>query len=215
MPKSTRTKLTIPRVSALEAPKKGQRFAWDLEAPGLGVRITSHGAKSFIFERSFNGRTLRMTIGTTKAWRLSDARKEARRLQRLIDRGIDPREERRALAVADKLSGMIASEAWKAYLDAHENEWGERHMRDNRYLSRAPEGDNAGGVLWPLLQKRLGDIDASALIQWAQHALQTPSKSKINQGKGSALRQAHSRFRAFWRWACQRDEYSGAMADSS
>lgn len=216
MPKIKRTRLTVKKVSEIKAPKTGQRFVWDLEVPGLAVRVTFRGARSFIFERKFKGRTLRLTIGSCTAWRLPQAREEARRLQRLIDQGIDPREERRALEAAQRLSGMIVSEVWGAYLDAHRDQWGERHMRDNLYLARAPEASRPGGILWTLLQKNLGEIDIFTLLKWAQKALEAPNpRLAINQGRNTALRQAYMRLRAFWRWACQREEYSSAMSDPS
>jgi hypothetical protein len=39
-----------------------------------------------------DGSTIRSTIGDIRAWSLDSAKEEARRLQRLIDQGIDPRE---------------------------------------------------------------------------------------------------------------------------
>jgi hypothetical protein len=53
------------------------------------------GAKSFIFESKLNRQTVRVTIGDIRAWTLSAARDEARRLQTMIDQGIDPRQEKR------------------------------------------------------------------------------------------------------------------------
>lgn len=69
-----------------------QIFLWDTEALGLAARVTTAGAKSFIFQGKIGDDTIRTTIGSCNAWNLSEARAEARRLQTLIDRGIDPRE---------------------------------------------------------------------------------------------------------------------------
>lgn len=46
------------------------------------------------FQSIFLRKTIRMTIGKIDDWRIDDARSEARRLQTLIDVGIDPREEK-------------------------------------------------------------------------------------------------------------------------
>ncbi|MEP7073184.1 MAG: Arm DNA-binding domain-containing protein [Nitrosospira sp.] len=67
----------------------------------LAVRVTC-GAKAYIFQSPFNGTDLRMTIGNVEVWDIASARREARRLQSLIDQGIDPR-----LA---KASGLVAAE---------------------------------------------------------------------------------------------------------
>jgi len=211
MPKSTRTRLTVARVADLKAPREGQRFAWDADVGGLGVRVTSHGAKSFIFERSFNSKTLRLTIGATSAWSLSKAREEARRLQRLIDRGIDPRKERAAQKAVDKVSGMVVSDVWEAYLEVHKSQWGPRHMKDHHYLSRAPSKDKTTGVLYPLLKRKLADIDTSSLVRWVQDMAKMPARSRNNQGRGSAVRQGFMCFKTFWSWAHGMDEYCAAM----
>ncbi|MDP3478155.1 MAG: integrase family protein [Desulfoprunum sp.] len=91
-----REKLTIQRISRAAIPKdKSQTFIFDTEAPRLAVRITKGGAKSFIFETKLNRRTIRRTIGPCNAWNLEEARKEANRLQNLVNQGIDPGEQER------------------------------------------------------------------------------------------------------------------------
>lgn len=91
-----RERLTLQRVARAETPAgKSQIFIFDTEAPRLAVRITKGGSKSFIFETKLDRQTIRKTIGDCRAWTLEAARKEANRLQTLVDRGIDPREQER------------------------------------------------------------------------------------------------------------------------
>lgn len=91
-----RVRLTNQRIERAACPPgKGQSFIWDTESPRLAVRITAAGAKSFIFEGKLNRETIRSTIGACSVWTLEDARKEANRLQGLVDQDIDPRELRR------------------------------------------------------------------------------------------------------------------------
>jgi hypothetical protein len=60
------------------------------------LKASSGGAKNYVLQsRLETGATLRLTIGSTKTWTLGAARDEARRLQTLIDSGIDPRNEKR------------------------------------------------------------------------------------------------------------------------
>ncbi len=90
-----RERLTPERIRRLTLPEgAGQSFLWDTDAPRLAVRVTA-GAKSFIFESKLNRQTIRVTIGDVRAWTLAAARDEARRLQTMIDQGIDPRQEKR------------------------------------------------------------------------------------------------------------------------
>lgn len=108
--------------------------------------MTASGVKSYVFEGRLFGKTIRITIGSPNAWPLErhattdaatgktierlGARQEAARLKALMDRGIDPREERaeqRAEHEARKLDALrqnaTVSEAWAAYLDAHRSKW--------------------------------------------------------------------------------------------
>ena len=77
-----------------EAAKSNQLFIRDSDTRGLSLRVTV-GAKSFVFQGKLAGQSLRITIGDARALRVEAARKEARRLQALIDQKIDPRDERR------------------------------------------------------------------------------------------------------------------------
>ena len=87
-----RERLTPDRIRRFDCPPESkQAFLWDTEAPRLAVRVTP-GSKSFIFESKLARQTIRRTIGDVRAWILDDARTEARRLQTLVDQGIDPRE---------------------------------------------------------------------------------------------------------------------------
>lgn len=89
----TKVKLTAARIRDFDCPPdKTQAFLRDTDTQGLGVRATK-GAKAFIFQSKLkDGSTIRSTIGDIRAWSLDSAKEEARRLQRLIDQGTDPRE---------------------------------------------------------------------------------------------------------------------------
>ena len=105
-----RERLTPERIRRFECPPEStQAFLWDTEAPRLAVRATL-GSKSFIFESKLNRKTIRRTIGDVRAWILDDARAEARRLQTIVDRGLDPRELDREKA-EEKARAKAAKEA--------------------------------------------------------------------------------------------------------
>ena len=83
--------LTGSIIRKLPRPAEGNKVHYDAEVAGFGVRVTAAGAKSFILNyRTSSGRERRYTIGTAADWTATDARKEARRLRRLIDEGGDP-----------------------------------------------------------------------------------------------------------------------------
>lgn len=107
--------MTIERIKAFDCPPgKTQAFLWDKDVPRLAVRVTSSGVKAFIFEGKLDRSTIRWTIGKTGDWTIEDARKEARRLQALLDKGIDPREQEQARK-AEKAAKIAATEANQKY----------------------------------------------------------------------------------------------------
>lgn len=109
-----RERLTLTRIAAFSCPPdKQQAFLWDTEVPRLAVRAT-HGAKAFIYETKLAGKTVRVTIGKTDVWILDDARIEGRRIQTLIDQGIDPRDEKEARQAAREARKAAEAAARKA-----------------------------------------------------------------------------------------------------
>ena len=74
----------------------------------------SAGLKSFVFASKLKGVPLRITIGSTDVWVIDRAREEAKRLQTLIDQGIDPREVTREKAKV-KADAEQAKESRKRY----------------------------------------------------------------------------------------------------
>lgn len=206
---------------------KEQTIFSDAKTPGLGLRVTRSGAKSYVFEAKLHGKTVRITIGSIQVWPLGKAQTEAARLKVLIDQGIDPRQqaaEQRAKAEAAqtlaKSKEALVSDAWQAYLAyqkdkmqhshiEHGKRWGERHLKDHENLSQAGGeskkrggGVTTQGVLYPLLQMRMTDINANALKEWQRKEAET---------RANNARQGFEMFRAFWRWCVSRREYSAVI----
>ena len=82
---------------------KTASFFCDTDAKGFGLKASPGGSKRYVLEsRLESGATVRLTIGDPKIWPIDKARTEARRLQTLIDQGIDPRQQKRdRLAAAE------------------------------------------------------------------------------------------------------------------
>lgn len=109
-----RLHLTLNRISEITPPPGKQAvYVFDDEPKQLCVRVTPAGVKSFVFAGKLKGSPLRITIGSTDIWNLDDARKEARNLQILIDKGTDPRELERekARAIAAEIAAKEAERA--------------------------------------------------------------------------------------------------------
>lgn len=234
--KQRRVKLTVKRIDDLQPNGDTKAFLRDSEVPGLAVVAFPSGAKSFVFEARMGRRTMRTTIGSISSWRIPDAREEARRRRRLVDCGVDPRQEKKEKEAAERREELLFGEVWKAYLKAHNGKWSARHMADNLYLAKKSKEADRGGVILPLLSMRVAEIDASVLIRWANNAVaahearlaevaaikkareaedqEQESQGRVTpiRGRNTALRQGFVRIRACWNWAHQREEYVGAMA---
>lgn len=84
---------TASRVNSFQCKiGKQQSIYWDGKTPGLGLRVTAAGTRSYIFETSLHNKTIRLTIGDIRTWSVIKAQEEATRLKVLTDQGIDPRE---------------------------------------------------------------------------------------------------------------------------
>ena len=197
-------------------PGKGQSIYWDGYEPGLGLRVTAAGSKSYIFEAWLHGRTLRLTIGDLRTWTLGNAQKEAKRLKVLTDQGIDPRRvkaERQAADLAarakDVSGAALVGDAWAVYLAHHKKRWTRHHMSDHQFVSQAGgekkkrgKGLTKPGALAPLMHNRLADVSAAVLIEWL---IQEKAMS------GNRARQGFELFRTFWRWAATRADYKSVI----
>jgi integrase len=110
-------KLTEKRVAALAPDAEGKRdiSVFDEAVPGFGVRVKPSGAKSFIlWYRTRNGLKRLYTIGPAGAYRVEQAREEARELLVKIKRGADPVQERK-----EARSGETIADLGKRYLEEH------------------------------------------------------------------------------------------------
>jgi hypothetical protein len=169
---------------------KTQAFLRDSKAPGLRVRVSNTGAKSFVFEAKLNRQTIRRTIGDVRSWTIEAARVEANRLRVTLDAGTDPRELERqqdAARVADKAAAAVRAvtvgEVWTAYMAARKEHWGDRHYDDHATLvkaggSKAKRGTRGRGVtiagpLHSLTNLALSALTAPVIEAWAAKEAKT------------------------------------------
>ncbi|WJF91154.1 integrase family protein [Paraburkholderia bonniea] len=204
---------TAERVASFEAtPGKTQTIYWDAKAPGLGLRVTSAGARAYIFESRLFGKTVRITIGDARAWLLGKARTEAARLKTVIDDGKDPREqvaEQRAAHEARKAEArrqdVTLADAWTVYIEERRQRWSELHYRDHVDLSslggqpkKRGKGLTEPGPLAALLSRKLTDLNAACVGEWlASEATQRPSRARL----------AFNLLRIFATWCESKAEY--------
>ena len=214
-----RINLTAGAIERLACPAgKQQAFMRDSQAPGLRVRVTAAGAKSFVYEAKLNRQTIRRTIGDVKLWSIEQARTEARRLAVVLDNGQDPRElerqhqaDKAAEKAAATAKAVTVGEAWTVYLEARRPRWGARHYSEHLLLvkpggvasKRAAGGVTAPGILHPLTLLALRDLTAPTIEAWAERETQT---------RPAAARLAWRCLKAFLSWCAEQPEYAPVLS---
>jgi integrase len=222
---------TAGRVSGFKCPPdKKQAFMWDVTAPGLGLRATPAGKPAYVFQSVYQGKDLRITIGSPAAWSIPDAQAKARELQRLIDEGKDPRDLKRdALAAqaekqaaaaakveADKAAALTVGEVWGDYIEKRRPFWGELHYRDHIDKAKAgglPSGRRGGGKqltkpgpLAALMPLALKDLDQATIERWAADEGKT---------RPSSARLAWRLLTVFLTWCAEQPEYAALLPDKN
>jgi hypothetical protein len=89
-------KLTDLFVERAKPPASGRVEYFDASFPGLALRVTDKGAKSWSVFYRFGGRLRRLTLGSWPAIKPAKAREEAQTALDRVREGVDPAEDKRA-----------------------------------------------------------------------------------------------------------------------
>jgi integrase len=186
--------LTEPFIKALKAAPDGKRYSVpDALVPGLLVRVSAKGTKSFVLWKRWNGAQNPSTraLGRVGALTLAKARDKARAWLDIRSRGDDPRElemerrekeaERKALTFGTVMDDYLARVVRKR-----------RHAKDDER-----------------------EIRKELLPRWKNKPLSAITRRDVVRlidtiTDRGAQRQAHNIFghiRAFFRWAIERGAY--------
>ena len=216
-----RTKFTSKRIQEHTCPSgKAQSFLWDSASPGLALRVTANGARSYVFQGVLNKKSIRLTIGDPRSWTIDHAQEEARRLQRMLDEGKDPREVKAAqlaaheARLAEKRRQLATfGEAWDEYVLSRTPRWSERHLQDHIVLAdvggkpkRRGFGVTMAGPLAELRPLTLPELTADKISSWlTSHSAERPTVAAL----------AYRLLRAFLRWAADVPAYCGIMTHNA
>jgi integrase len=184
--------LTETAIRGLQPAAPGKRYAVsDALVPGLKVRVSASGSKSFILWRRYDGaaNATARVLGTVGAMTLAEARAKAREWLYAIKRGEDPRAARPRQAAAANRTNTFA-----AVLDD--------------YLTRHVHGQRKAAVVAREMRNDL-------LPRWRTKPLNAITRTDVVgvidaiKDRGS-LYQAHNVFghiRTFFNWAIERGTY--------
>lgn len=99
--------LTSERCKTAPAPPTSNKLIRCCSTPGLALRVTAAGHRSFVFCYSApDSRERRLTIGRFPTWTLAAARQRVKELRQKLDRGIDPKGEREAQRTSPSLRDL-------------------------------------------------------------------------------------------------------------
>jgi integrase len=184
-------KLTDLFVERAKPPTRGRIEYFDAAFPGLALRITESGSKSWCAFYRYKGRLRRLTIGRYPTVRPAQARKEASAALERLREGIDPAAEKRArrdMRTPDTATfGVLARD----YLD--------------RYLSK-----NTAASTY---QEAKRDLEHNALPKWRNRSLASISRRDVidlidaivERGAEIQANRTFARLRALFNWAVEKD----------
>ena len=109
-------------VAAVSAPQTGQVDYFDQKPPGLGLRVTPGGRKTWFVMYRHHSRLRRYTLGTYPALGLADARQRATDARHSVAHGGDPAAARQAARQAPTVA-ELATQYLDLYAKIHKRSW--------------------------------------------------------------------------------------------
>ena len=192
MPRRSTTRFTINTVKGLKAPDPSgmQKLYWDADLIGFGVLCSGKtNGKTYVVQRNVNGKSRRVTIGSTKAFTLSEARDRAIKLLAKMYDGIDPKAERRA----SRASGLKLGQVLEDYL------------ADNKGLREKTAADYRATVhryLSDWLDLSLKEIDRDMVKERHLQIQEAVAKNKRRDATGHSAANGTMRvLRLIWNYA--------------
>jgi integrase len=232
---------TAPRVAAFTCqPGKSQTIYWDGKQPGLGLRVTAGGARSYVFEATIKaikpegatvapkGKTIRITIGDTQTYTVPAAQRIAAGYKAQTDKGIDPRQvefdqlaaaqaerDAKAAATAAELAeqarqNLTLAEVWPIYIAARKHKWSAGHLQNHMTLTAAGGEPKKRGKGLTVAGPMAPLMPLALADLTAERVAAWLEKEAAERPTNAA--QSYRLLRAFIRWAADIPAYRGIIA---
>lgn len=172
-------KLNKRNVDALNAPSSGQKFLWDIEIKGFGVRVGASGVKTFVIQyMNAEGRLRRVKLGRFGVFTVEDARQLAKVKLGTVAAGEDPAEDARRAR-----SDLTVAEMCDWYLT--EARAGNILGRRNRPIKKSSLDMDESRIkthIKPLLGKRIAKRLTIAEVEQMQSDVRDGKTAKVRSG---------------------------------
>ncbi len=189
-------------VDAAEPSPRGDQFIWDTELSGFGLRVSTGGVKSYVFQYRIKGRAARrMTIGGHgNPWTTETARREAERRLLQVRGGVDPVEEERRLLEEARAREQLEAQAelrrrafsFDTYADSFVQHYLKQHWRDSW-----KDGENILKTAKTHFGTRpITEIKRTDVVEWLDRYGDRPGMKKLT----------HSVLRKLFNWATDRGD---------
>src|SRR5262245_41053254 len=113
--KARKIKFTQTKLEALHHCGGGAEYIYDQEKPGLAVRLTAGGARTFVFVGRLYGKVTRFTLGRVEMLPLNRARSAIDKIRGDIALGLDVVAQRKSLRKA-AAARMTLDEAFDQFV---------------------------------------------------------------------------------------------------
>lgn len=171
-------------LQSVAPPDQGRLEYTDLLCPGLHVRITGRGLKTFSAMMRVHGRLQRRTIGLYPAFSLAEARAKTLAMMRGAAEGIDPRQPRLTLEKAPTYAELV-------------EQYTEKHLKPNARSWRNLRAN--------LLHPALRHLRTRSVITIMKADLVEVLDSLVAAGKPQAAVNLLRTLKMLWNWAADRD----------
>src|SRR5262245_60188638 len=177
-----KTKLTDAAVERLKPPAQGQIDYFDQQYPGLALRVSCGGRKTWCFVYRFKGKQRRIKLDIYPAMSVAEAHDSWRKVRNLVLAGRDPAQEGKGQGATDFPSVF--------------EEWLQRDQAKNR---------SAGVVRRYIERNVLPHWQHRPITEIGRRDCLDVIDALADQGKITAARRLHSHLHRLFQWAIGRD----------
>jgi len=181
MSTDTRVRFNKKALENVSLPQPGSRFTFhDLEVPGLQLRVTDRGIKSFcVFRRSKRGAPERITIGRFPTLSVERARVKAKRHLADLGEGISVSARRRNTALETRTLDAVHRE----YLTSRGVTLVEVRRKNGKTVEKAHLGPNA--KLKAITARDYNRVIAKLFADWRSKPIVAISRDMVEQRHGA------------------------------